>query len=62
MSGGPLVMVPHEVEVVRRIFRPAPAGRVGADIAGVGCQNDETPRSAGLLEVPLRGFEPRFPP
>jgi hypothetical protein len=24
--------------------------------------NDETPRSAGLQEVPLRGFEPRFPP
>jgi hypothetical protein len=25
-------------------------------------EDDKSPASAGLSEVPLRGFEPRFPP
>jgi hypothetical protein len=44
------------------------ANRVG-DLAVSGAQlsrepskNDETLRFAGLPDIPLRGFEPRFPP
>jgi hypothetical protein len=33
-----------------------------ASLARIAPENDETRLAGGLLEVPLRGFEPRFPP